>query len=249
MKLDKDPFLTNMNMVKFKGKKVMVQPSQAESTKGKEVVIGEERQPRMIKPKSSKDGQWRKFERSKPQQCPKAIFYILMAKYREGRADIREHENLIIQNTKSDSLISLSQASTSAAGCSSGKRSRTLPWQNSKGWDHHQRDYHLVPYFLVGPPMSGLWGPPQMMYPPCPPWMGWYETWAPSFMHFHSGWSKPTQGFDHGGYHAGDGRYRGFGQQQDRRSHRQENRTIQNPKPVGLVSLKTAKAPDQSHKQ
>jgi hypothetical protein len=74
MKLDKDPFLTNMNMVEFKGKKVMVQPSQAESTKGKEVVIGEERQPRMIKPKRSKDGQWRKFERSKPQQCPKAIF-------------------------------------------------------------------------------------------------------------------------------------------------------------------------------
>jgi hypothetical protein len=56
MKLDKDPFLTNMNMVKLKGKKVLVQPSQAETTKGKEVVIGEERPLKMIKPKSSKDG-------------------------------------------------------------------------------------------------------------------------------------------------------------------------------------------------
>jgi hypothetical protein len=58
MKLDKDPFPVNMNMVKLDGKKVLVLPSQAESTKGKEVVIGEERPPKMIKPKSSKDGQW-----------------------------------------------------------------------------------------------------------------------------------------------------------------------------------------------
>jgi hypothetical protein len=57
MKLDKDLFLANMNMVELKGKKFMVQPSHAESTKGKKVVIGEERQSRMIKPKSPKDGQ------------------------------------------------------------------------------------------------------------------------------------------------------------------------------------------------
>jgi hypothetical protein len=42
MKLDKDSFLANMNMVELDGKKVLVRPSQAESTKGKEVVIGEE---------------------------------------------------------------------------------------------------------------------------------------------------------------------------------------------------------------
>jgi hypothetical protein len=60
MTFDKDPFSTNKNMVKHDGKKVLVQPSQAESTKGKEVVIGEEWPPRMIKPKSPKDGQWQK---------------------------------------------------------------------------------------------------------------------------------------------------------------------------------------------
>jgi hypothetical protein len=53
MKLDKDSFLTNKNMVELDGKKVMIQPSQAKSTKGKEVIIGEERPPRMIKPKKS----------------------------------------------------------------------------------------------------------------------------------------------------------------------------------------------------
>jgi hypothetical protein len=66
MKLDKDPFQANMNTAELDGKKVMVQPSQAESTTGKEVVIGEERQPRMIRPKNPKNGRLKKNERSKP---------------------------------------------------------------------------------------------------------------------------------------------------------------------------------------
>jgi hypothetical protein len=57
MKLDKDSFPANMNMVDLKGKKVMVQPSQVESTKGKEIIIKEDRPPMMIKPKSLRDGQ------------------------------------------------------------------------------------------------------------------------------------------------------------------------------------------------
>jgi hypothetical protein len=64
--LDKDLFLTNMHMVELDVKKVLVRPSQAELTKGKGVVIGEEWPLRMIKPKSLKDGQWRKNEGSKP---------------------------------------------------------------------------------------------------------------------------------------------------------------------------------------
>jgi hypothetical protein len=56
MKLDKDLFPTNMNMAELEGKNVLVWPSQAEMTKGKQVIIGEERSPRMIKPKSPKDG-------------------------------------------------------------------------------------------------------------------------------------------------------------------------------------------------
>jgi hypothetical protein len=67
MMLDEDPFLTNMNMVKLDGKKVLVRPSKAQSTKGKEVVIGEERTLTMIKPESLKDGQWQKNEGSKTQ--------------------------------------------------------------------------------------------------------------------------------------------------------------------------------------
>jgi hypothetical protein len=64
-KLDEDLFLTNMNKVELDGTKVLVRPSQAESTKGKEVIIGEERQPRMIRPNNPEIGQWKKNERSK----------------------------------------------------------------------------------------------------------------------------------------------------------------------------------------
>jgi hypothetical protein len=62
MKLDKDPFPMNMNMVELEGKKVLVRPSQAKTTKGKDVIIGEEQPSRMIKLKSPNDGQWQKNE-------------------------------------------------------------------------------------------------------------------------------------------------------------------------------------------
>jgi hypothetical protein len=55
-----------------------------------------------------KDGQWQKNERTKPQQCPKATFDILMAKYKEGSVSIRGHENCTIRNPKPDSPVSLS---------------------------------------------------------------------------------------------------------------------------------------------
>jgi hypothetical protein len=108
MKLDKDSFPVNMNMVELDGKKVLVRLSQAESTKGKEVVTGEECPPRMIKPKSLNDSQWQKNEGSKPQRRPKATFNILMVKYKEGMAGIRGHENCTIRNTKPESPVSLS---------------------------------------------------------------------------------------------------------------------------------------------
>jgi hypothetical protein len=42
MNLNKDPFPTNIYMVELEGKKVLVWPSQAETTKGMEIIIGEE---------------------------------------------------------------------------------------------------------------------------------------------------------------------------------------------------------------
>jgi hypothetical protein len=42
MKLNKDSFLVNMNMVELNGKKVLIRPSQTKLTKGKDIIIGEE---------------------------------------------------------------------------------------------------------------------------------------------------------------------------------------------------------------
>jgi hypothetical protein len=76
MKLEKGQLSANMNMVELEGKKALVWPSQAKTTKEKEVVIGEEQPPRMIKAKSLKDGQWQKNEGGKLQRRPKATFEI-----------------------------------------------------------------------------------------------------------------------------------------------------------------------------
>jgi hypothetical protein len=50
MKLDVDPFL--VNTVRFEAKKILVHSDQAETTKGKDVVISDDLRQRMIKPKS-----------------------------------------------------------------------------------------------------------------------------------------------------------------------------------------------------
>jgi hypothetical protein len=124
MKLNKDPFPANINTVELDGNKVLVWPSQAESTKGKEVIIGEERHSRMIGPKNPKIGRWKKNERSKPQSHPKVTFDILMAKYKDGKASFSGHENRTILFHKPDYPVSLDQASTSTAASSSGNQSR-----------------------------------------------------------------------------------------------------------------------------
>jgi hypothetical protein len=220
MKLDKDLFPANMNMVELDGKKVLVWPSQDESTKGKQVVIGEERQPRMTRPKTPKIGRWKKNERSKPRSRPKVTFDILMAKYRDGKADIRGCENWTIWFPKLDHLVSLDQVSTSMTRSSSSNQSRTLPQQDSEGQDHHQQEHHLTLFFSIRLPMLGPWGPLSMMYPPYPPWAEWYGPWTPPPMHFHPGWSGPAEGFSHVGYYIGDSCYGSVGHQHDKKALR-----------------------------
>jgi hypothetical protein len=61
-------------------------------------------------------------------------------------------------------------------------------------------------------------------------------------MHFYPGWLRHTQGFDHGGYYAGDGRYEHVNHQQGRGASGQENRIVQNAKPDHPVSQEAATA-------
>jgi hypothetical protein len=95
--------------------------------------------------------------------------------------------------------------------------------------------------------MPGTWGPPSMMYPPCSPWVGWYEPWVPPPMHFHQGWSGLAEGFGHGGYYTRDSSYGYVGHQQDRRASRQENEIVWNAKLDHPASLKMVAALGRRH--
>jgi hypothetical protein len=97
--------------------------------------------------------------------------------------------------------------------------------------------------------MPGSWGSPPMMYPPYPPWMGWYGLWTSAPVHFHLGWSGPAKGFGHEGYYTTDICYRSVGHQQDKEASRHKNRIVQNAKSDHPVSLKATTVSGQQHKQ
>jgi hypothetical protein len=59
MKLDTDPFPANVNTINFEEVKVLVHPEQADSTRGKNVVVSDEPRPRMLKPRSPESGVWK----------------------------------------------------------------------------------------------------------------------------------------------------------------------------------------------
>jgi hypothetical protein len=79
MKLDGDPFL--MNVVELEWKKILVQTDQAESTKGKGVVISDELRHRMIKPRSPEVDAWKENVRGNPIQRVKPTSNMLIEKY------------------------------------------------------------------------------------------------------------------------------------------------------------------------
>jgi hypothetical protein len=59
MRLDADPFLVNMNMINFKEKQVLVRTSQADTTKGKRVIVSDEPKLRMITLENPEPGKWK----------------------------------------------------------------------------------------------------------------------------------------------------------------------------------------------
>jgi hypothetical protein len=64
MKLDVDPFL--VNTIGFKEKAILVRTDQADTTKGKNVIMSNEFRKRMIKPRSPKVGVWKENTPHKP---------------------------------------------------------------------------------------------------------------------------------------------------------------------------------------
>jgi hypothetical protein len=211
-----------MNMVNLEGKKVMVQPSQAESTKRKVVVIGEERQPRMIKVKSLKDGQWKKNERKSHNSA--------QIHFRHPHGKVQERQGRCHEAQKSDHPISQTGPSgfprlgqylcsrqyvhqviqdtiaakfkrlgSSSKGVSYGA---LLPvWATNAGTMGASTD-DVSALSTLGRVVRALDSTAQALLPGMVRISGRFWSW---------------------GYHAGDGRDESVGQQQDRRSQGQEN--------------------------
>jgi hypothetical protein len=59
MRLDTNPFPANVNMIDFEGNMVLVHPSQAGTTKGKNVVLSDEPRAKMLKPRNPELGEWK----------------------------------------------------------------------------------------------------------------------------------------------------------------------------------------------
>lgn len=198
MQLDSNPF--PVNVIDFENSKVLVRPSQAESTKNKAVIVsdggmhtvktpssgsGQSSLPRMIKPRSPEIGRWKVNESrnkaTKRVEKPKPTFKDLSAKY-EGRA-----------------------GKGVASRPNNFKRPRSPPMQGFEGPDRRWEDFHASPpYPPFGPPMPLPWGPPPVGFPPCPPW-GWCGPWVPpapmTYEPFHPMPYQPFHPVPYGPFH------------------------------------------------
>jgi hypothetical protein len=79
MKLDTDPF--PIGMVELMDKKILVRTDQAETTKGKNVVVSDELHNRMIKPHNPEIGVWKENVLQKLAKRVKLMSAMLIEKY------------------------------------------------------------------------------------------------------------------------------------------------------------------------
>jgi hypothetical protein len=81
MRLDTDPFPANVNVINFEEMKVLVHPDQADTTKGKSVIVSDEPRVRMLKPRNPEPGKWKVNQWPGPCHRVKSTSYMLLEKY------------------------------------------------------------------------------------------------------------------------------------------------------------------------
>jgi hypothetical protein len=79
MKLNTDPF--PVGMVELERKKILVRTDQAETTKGKSVVVSDDLHNRMIKPHNPEIGMWKENMQRKLAKRVKPMSAMLIEKY------------------------------------------------------------------------------------------------------------------------------------------------------------------------
>jgi hypothetical protein len=86
-------------VINLEGKKILVRPSQAETTKGKNVIIGESRE--KVRPTTKK---------------PKPTFDEPSANYKKDNADTKSRQNQTVQKVKPELPVSPHQVDDSITG-------------------------------------------------------------------------------------------------------------------------------------
>jgi hypothetical protein len=81
MKLDTDPFLVNVNLINFEEKMVLVRTRQADTTRGKNVIVSDDPRARMVKPRSLEFGVWKVNHRRWTGPKVKPTSSMLLEKY------------------------------------------------------------------------------------------------------------------------------------------------------------------------
>jgi hypothetical protein len=167
MKLDHDPF--PVNTINFNDKKVLIRPEQAESTKGKGVIIGEPR-PKIIVPKN-------------PEVCV----------CKENKSEASTSKAPRKTKVTLDMLLEKYEKQGSERARNKGKIQRSPPRER---FGHSPRRSHSPPYHHS---QDIPWGPYPMPPPgyPYPYYMPWGAT-PPMFNHmppmqFNQGWGGPRR--------------------------------------------------------
>jgi hypothetical protein len=146
-------------VINLEGKKILVRPSQAEATKGKNVIIGESRE--KVRPITKK---------------PKSTFDEPSAKYKKGNAHIKSRQNRTVQKVKLELPVSPRQADDSIAGRrGDSKQLKSSSNGKLRSQDRRERKLHTIALFPpFRHPMPKPWGPSPMIFHPYTPWFGWY---------------------------------------------------------------------------
>jgi hypothetical protein len=80
MKLDSYPFLVNVNLINFEEKRVLVRMDQADTTRGKKVIVSDEPRLKMMVPKNPKLVEWKVNRSSRPTPRVKVTSALLLEK-------------------------------------------------------------------------------------------------------------------------------------------------------------------------
>jgi hypothetical protein len=106
MKLDTDPFPVNVNLINIEEKRVLVHTRQADTTRGKNVIMSDEPRARMVKPRNPEPGVWKVNRRRWIGSKVKPTSSMLREKYVQQQWENVFHRLGGVKRTRSPTALS-----------------------------------------------------------------------------------------------------------------------------------------------